>query len=57
MRATLDADGQMTAMHVRLSGPMMGREYSHITIRDNVDPFSHDVLRTQKYVVGRLSAR
>ena len=52
MRAALDADGRMTAMHVRLSGPMMGREYSHITIRDNVDLFSHDVLRTQRYVAG-----
>ncbi len=50
MRASLDAAGRITAMHVRLSGPMMGREYRHITIQDNLDPFSHDVLRTQRYV-------
>ncbi|MEL7027873.1 MAG: molybdopterin cofactor-binding domain-containing protein [Pseudomonadota bacterium] len=50
MRAALDADGRISAMHARLSGPMMGREYSHITLRDNFDPFSHNVLSTQIYV-------
>ncbi|MDJ0741027.1 MAG: molybdopterin-dependent oxidoreductase [Gammaproteobacteria bacterium] len=52
LRAALDADGRLTAMHARLSGPMMGREYAHVTIRDNMDFFSHDVLRTQKYVAS-----
>jgi len=52
MRAALDAQRRMTAMHVRLSGPMMGREYSHVTIRDHFDFFSHAVFGDQKYVPG-----
>ncbi len=50
LRASLDAAGRIAAMHVRLSGPMMGREYSHVTIRDNLDFFSHAVFSSQKYV-------
>ncbi len=49
MRAALSTDGSVEAMHIRLSGPMMGREYSHITIEDGVDFFSHAVLLDQPY--------
>lgn len=49
MRAALAADGSVSAMHVRLSGPMMGREYSHVTIQDGLDFFSHATLVDQPY--------
>jgi len=52
MRASLGSNGRIPALHVRLAGPMMGKEYSHITIRDGMDPFSHAVLSDQKYVPG-----
>ncbi len=52
LRAALEPDGQLSAMHVRLSGPMMGREYSHVTIRDNFDFFSHATFADQKYCPG-----
>ena len=52
MRASLDPYGNISAMHVRLSGPMMGREYSHVTIRDGLDFFSHAVLADHKYAPG-----
>ncbi len=52
LRASLDADGNISAMHARLSGPMMGREYAHVTIRDGLDFFSHAVFADQKYAPG-----
>ena len=42
----------MSTMHIRLSGSMMGREYSHVTIREGLDLFSHAVLADQKRVPG-----
>ena len=52
MRATVNDEGRMSAMHIKLSGPMMGKEYSHVTIADGLDPFSHAVLADQKYIPG-----
>ncbi len=52
MRASLGSNGRIAAMHARLSGPMMGKEYEHVTIRDNFDFFSHAVLGNQRYVAG-----
>ncbi|MEM9524073.1 MAG: molybdopterin cofactor-binding domain-containing protein [Pseudomonadota bacterium] len=52
LRAALDDDNRISALHVRLSGPMMGREYSHVRIENNLDFFSHATLVDQKYVPG-----
>jgi isoquinoline 1-oxidoreductase beta subunit len=39
-RAALDANGQITAMRVRVSGPQMGRQYGNATPANNIDGFS-----------------
>ncbi len=49
MRAGLDDEGRITAMHAQLSGPQMGQTFEHVTVRDNKDFFSVAVLIDQPY--------
>jgi isoquinoline 1-oxidoreductase subunit beta len=49
MRASLTDQGQIDGLAVQISGPMMGRQYRHITIQNNRDPFSVSVLADHKY--------
>jgi isoquinoline 1-oxidoreductase beta subunit len=47
-RAALDANGQITAMRIRVSGPQMGRQYN-LNIQNNIDPFSLGGLIDMRY--------
>ncbi len=49
LRAGLDDDGRVVAMHAQLSGPQMGRTFEHVTVRDNTDFFSVASLIDQPY--------
>jgi len=49
LRGAVDADGNITALHIQLSGPQMGRTFEHVTVRDNNDFFSVAVLADQPY--------
>ncbi len=58
-RATLDDDGNITAMRIRLAGPQMGRDYGFDPERmaqatgnlANFDPFSLGGLSDMRYVI------
>ena len=49
LRAAVDDDGRVSAMHAQLSGPQMGQTFEHITVRDNNDYFSVASLIDQPY--------
>ncbi len=49
LRAALDQTGKITALHIQLSGPQMGRTFEHVTVKDNNDFFSVAVLADQPY--------
>jgi isoquinoline 1-oxidoreductase subunit beta len=49
-RAALDADGRITAMRVRVSGPQMGATLG-IAIQNNTDPFSLTGLSDHRYQI------
>lgn len=49
LRGTVDSDGKISALHIQLSGPQMGRTFEHVTVRDNNDFFSVAVLADQPY--------
>ncbi|RJP65190.1 MAG: xanthine dehydrogenase family protein molybdopterin-binding subunit [Comamonadaceae bacterium] len=52
-RAALDANGQITAMRIRVSGPQMGRQYNY-NIQNNIDPFSLSGLIDMRYELPAL---
>ena len=62
LRAALDAQGRMTALSIRVSGPQMGRAYGvnpdayaqQQGFLRNVDPFSLSGLVDQRYLVPAL---
>jgi len=49
LRAAVDSNGRIDALHVQLSGPQMGRTFEHVTVKDNNDFFSVAVLADQPY--------
>ncbi|MGL4396824.1 MAG: molybdopterin cofactor-binding domain-containing protein [Hyphomicrobium sp.] len=50
--AGLDDTGRIVALDIRLSGPQMGREYKHVTIKDHADPFTIASIANNKYQVA-----
>jgi isoquinoline 1-oxidoreductase beta subunit len=53
LRAALDADGRITALRIRVSGPQMGRQYNY-NIQNNIDPFSLGGLIDMRYELPAL---
>lgn len=51
MRAALDANGRITALRIRVSGPQMGRQYGNTAPANNMDPFSLGGLVDMRYQV------
>ncbi|MDJ0926719.1 MAG: molybdopterin-dependent oxidoreductase [Gammaproteobacteria bacterium] len=49
LRASLNQQGRITAMHAQLSGPQMGQTFEHITVQNNNDMFSVASLIDQPY--------
>jgi isoquinoline 1-oxidoreductase subunit beta len=53
MRAAIDSTGRITAMHMRISGPQMGRSLG-MSINNNIDPFSLSGLIDMRYQVPNV---
>ncbi|MCA3637044.1 MAG: xanthine dehydrogenase family protein molybdopterin-binding subunit [Methylobacterium sp.] len=53
LRAALDAEGRITGMSIRVSGPQMGRNLG-IPVNNNIDPFSLLGLVDMPYQVANL---
>ncbi|MCA3644548.1 MAG: xanthine dehydrogenase family protein molybdopterin-binding subunit, partial [Methylobacterium sp.] len=53
LRAVLDAEGRLSAMSIRVSGPQMGRNLG-IPVTNNIDPFSLLGLVDMRYQIPNL---